>query len=111
MIEVRQESLTRAGSPAAVIDCGGPVCADGVIRCVDLAVRTGYTTVVVDLGGSDVLDADLLGVLHRSGRRMREAGGRLAVVTGSSRLRRLLDLTLLSCGFVVHATREEALAG
>ena len=42
---------------------------------------------------------------------MREAGGRLAVVTGSSRLRRLLDLTLLSCGFVVYATREEALAG
>ena len=52
----------------------------GAIRCVDLAVPTGHTTMVVDLGGSDSLDADLLGVLHRSGRRMREAGGRFAVV-------------------------------
>jgi hypothetical protein len=33
------------------------------------------------------------------------------VVCADSRLRRLLDLTLLSQGFRVYATREEALAG
>ena len=42
---------------------------------------------------------------------MREAGGWLAVVSASSRYRRLLHLTLLSHAFGVYATREEALAG
>lgn len=110
MIEVREEIAT-ASSPAAVIDCEERGCAEGVVRCVDMAVRLGHTKVVVDLGGLDGADADLLSVLHRSGRRMREVGGRLAVVSGSSRLRRLLDVTLLSQGFRVYATREEALAG
>jgi anti-anti-sigma factor len=106
VIEVRQESTA-----AAVIDCAGADGAEGVARCVDLAFRLGHTKVVVDLGGRDGADAELLGVLHRSARRMREAGGRLAVVSASSRYRRLLHLTLLSHAFGVYATREEALAG
>jgi hypothetical protein len=110
VIEVREEIAT-AGSPAAVIDCAGPGCAEGVVRCVDMAVRLGHTKVVVDLGGREGADADLLSVLHRSGRRMREVGGMLVVVSGSSGLRRLLDLTLLSQAFCVYATREEAFAG
>ena len=110
MIEVREEIAIASGA-AAVIDCAGPGCAEGVVRCVDMAVRLGHTKVVVDLGGREGADADLLSVLCRSGRRMRQVGGRLAVVSGSSRLRRLFDLTLLSHAFAVYATREEALAG
>src|SRR5918994_3827698 len=86
VIEVRQESTA-----AAVIDCAGADGAEGVARCVDLAFRLGNTKVVVDLGGRDGADAELLGVLHRSARRMREAGGRLAVVSASSRYRRVPD--------------------
>ena len=56
-------------------------------------------------------DADFLSVLHRSGQRVREAGGRLALVCADSRLRRLLDVTLLSWSLPVYETREEALAG
>lgn len=109
MIELRQEE--RGAGPAAVIECAGHADAENVVRCVDMAVRLGHTRVVVVLRGRDGTDADLLNVLHRSARRLRETGGRLAVVTTDSRFRRLLDLTLLSQGFRVCTTREEALAG
>ncbi len=110
MIELRQESEPGTG-PAAVIECAGHADAENVVRCVDMAVRLGHTRVVVDLRGRDGTDADLLGVLHRSAHRLRETGGRLAVVTADSRFRRLLELTFLSQGFRVCTTREEALAG
>lgn len=110
MIELRHESALGA-DPAAVIECAGHADADNVVRCVEMAVRLGHTRVVVDLRGRDGTDADLLGVLHRSARRLRETGGRLAVVTADSGLRRVLRLTLLSQGFRVCTTREEALAG
>jgi anti-anti-sigma regulatory factor len=110
MIEVRQENEAGAG-PAALIECAGHADVENVVRCVDLAMRLGHTRVVVDLRGRDGTDADLLGVLHRSAALLRETGGRLAVVTADWRLERLLRLTLLSQGFRVCATREEALAG
>lgn len=110
MIQVRQEKAASAGE-AAVIECAGRVGTETVIRCVDMALRLGHTSVVVDFRERTDPDADLLGVLHRSAQRLRDAGGRLAVVTADSRMRRLLDLTLLSQGFRVCRTREEALAG
>ena len=76
---------------------------------MEVAVRLGHTRLVVDLGAG-AIDSGLLSALHRSGKRMRDAGGRLAVVCSDSRLRRLLELTLLSAGFTVYATRDEALA-
>jgi anti-anti-sigma regulatory factor len=109
VIELREESGCASG-PAVVISCesGGVA---GVVQCVDLALRLGHSRLVVDLGPREDPESELLGVLHRSARRMRVAGGRLAVVCTDSRLRRVLDLTLLSQGFRVYATREEALAG
>jgi anti-sigma B factor antagonist len=110
MIEIREEYAPRVGS-AALIHCGDVGGVAGVARCVDLALGLGHTRVVVELGDRRAPDADLLGVLHRSAGRVREAGGRLVVVCADSRLRQLLDLTLLSRSFGVYATREEALAG
>ena len=96
---------------ALVITCAPTGSSEGVARCVDLAVRLGHTRLVVDLDQRSEPDADLLSVLHRAGQRMREVGGKLAVVSADSRLRRVLDLTLLSAGFSVYSTRDEALAG
>jgi anti-anti-sigma factor len=109
VIELREEGGSASG-PAVVISCesGG---VGGVVRCVDLALRLGHSRLVVDLGQREDPESELLGVLHRSARSMRAAGGRLAVVCADSRLRRVLDVTLLSQGFRVYATREEALAG
>jgi anti-anti-sigma regulatory factor len=110
VIEIREEHASTSG-PAVVIRCPDAGGAAGVLRGVDLALSVGHSRLVVDLGARDDPDADLLGILHRAGHRMRTAGGGLAVVCADSRLRRLLDLTLLSQGFRVYATREEALAG
>lgn len=110
MIDVREEPVVSSES-ALVITCAPTGSSTAVARCVDLAVRLGHTRLVVDLDRRSEPDSDLLDVLHRSGKRMCEVGGRLAVVCSDSRLRRLLDLTLLSAGFTVHSTRDEALAG
>jgi hypothetical protein len=109
MIELHEESPTPSGS-AVVIRCADSAAVDGVARCVDMALDLGHTRLVLDLGSGERADAELLSVVHRSAWRLREMGGRLAVVCADSRLRRLLDLTLRSQGFGVYATREEALA-
>jgi hypothetical protein len=110
VIEIREETTSASGS-AVVVRCSESAGTPGVTRSVDLALRLGLRWLVVDLGARAGADADLLSVLLRSGRRMRDAGGRLGVVCDDPGLRRLLDLTLLSQGFAVYATREEALAG
>jgi anti-anti-sigma regulatory factor len=109
VVEIQQGGT--AADAMVVIRCAEPFGAAGVLRGVDLALRLGHTLLIVDLGAREGVDADLLDVLHRSARRVREAGGRLEVVCLDSRLRRLLDLTLLSRSFRVYSTREEALAG
>jgi hypothetical protein len=109
VIEVREEAVVASGS-ALVITCAPTGSSEAVAHCVDLAVRLGHTRLVVDLDRRSEPDSDLLDVLHRSGKRMCEVGGRLAVVCADWRLRRLLNLTLLSAGFSVYPTRDEALA-
>ena len=67
------------------------------------------STSIVDLGERADASSDLLSVLHRSARRVRTLGGTLAVVCSRPELRRLFDVTLLSQGFDVYASRDEAL--
>ncbi len=84
--------------------------ADNVARRMARAIGAGERTLVVDLGDSDHASADLLTVLHGTAGRLRALGGRLGVVVTQPDLRRLLDLTLLSRGFAVFSTRDEALS-
>lgn len=107
MIEVRE---TEVGAPDApmLIRCSEGDAADGVARCIDLAIATGRKRVVVDLGDRPSACSTLLSVLHRAGQRLRAENGRLAVSCSNPGLRRLLDVTLLSQGFTVCASREEA---
>ena len=108
MIEVREE---RASSKRSVVlvRCSESGATLGVVQGVSLALELGHTTVVVDLGERTAADAEFLSVLHRSGKRVRAAGGRLALVCADS-MRRLFDATLLSWSLPVYETREEALA-
>ena len=73
------------------------------------AIHTRDVEVIVDLGERGDASSDLLTVLHRTARQLRTLGGRLAVVSTKPELRRLFDLTLLSQGFGVYASRDEAL--
>jgi anti-anti-sigma regulatory factor len=78
-------------------------------RLLRRAIGSGDVDVVVDLGGRLDASSDLLSVLHRCGRQARALGGTLSVVTSRPELRRLFDVTLLSQGFDVYASRDEAL--
>jgi anti-anti-sigma regulatory factor len=78
-------------------------------RLLRTAIRTGDIGVIVDLGERGDASSELLMVLHRTARQLRTLGGRLAVVSAKPELRRLFDLTLLSQGFGVYASRDEAL--
>jgi anti-anti-sigma regulatory factor len=109
VIEIREEQAP--STTAVVIRCAGSGTASGVDRCVRMALALGCTQLIVDLGEREGADAELLSVLHRSALRVRAAGGRFGVVCTDSRLRRLFDLTLLSQGFSVYASSEDALAG
>jgi anti-anti-sigma factor len=73
------------------------------------AVGSGDVGVIVDLGERGDASSELLTVLHRAARQLRTLGGRLAVVCVKPELRRLFDVTLLSQGFGVYASRDEAL--
>jgi anti-anti-sigma regulatory factor len=78
-------------------------------RLLRTAIVTGDIGVIVDLGERGDATSDLLTVLHRTARQLRTLGGRLAVVSTKPELRRLFDVTLLSQGFGVYASRDEAL--
>jgi anti-anti-sigma factor len=54
-----------------------------VARAISRAIAGGARAVVVDLGDGDAPEEALLGLLHRTHRRLAEIDGRLAVVGGS----------------------------
>jgi hypothetical protein len=109
VIEIREEQALTTNT--IVIRCTPSGAASGLDRCVELVLGLGHTQLVVDLGERQGADAELLTVLQRSARRVHDSGGCFAVVCADSRLRRLFDITLLSQGFPVYATSEDALAG
>jgi len=86
-----------------------PASTPDLARLLRLAIGTGDIGVIVDLGERRDASSELLMVLHRAARQLRMLGGRLAVVSTKPELRRLFDLTLLSQGFSVYASRDEAL--
>ena len=78
-------------------------------RLLGAAVHWGDIGVIIDLGDRDDASSDLLAVIHRANRQLRALGGRLAVISRRPELRRLFDVTLLSQGFGVYSSRDEAL--
>jgi anti-anti-sigma regulatory factor len=78
-------------------------------RLLDCAMGAGEVDVVVDLGARLDASSELLTVLHRCARRIRGLGGTLSIACSRPELRRLFDVTLLSQGLDVYASRDEAL--
>jgi anti-anti-sigma regulatory factor len=81
---------------------------DDLARLLETAIRAGDVDVIVDLGARADASSDLLTVLHRCARKLRSLGGTLSVVCARPELRRLFDVTLLSQGFRVYRSRDEA---
>jgi anti-sigma B factor antagonist len=74
------------------------------------AIRDGATTLVVDLSETALVDSTSLGVLLKAVKQLREQDGQLVLVVPRPELRRVFEITMLDRIFVLHETREEALA-
>lgn len=107
MIEVSHQGAAEA-SAVIVVDMTRSSTTD-LARLLDCAIGAGEVDVVVDLGARLDASSDLLAVLHRCARRIRMLGGTLSIVCSRPELRRLFDVTLLSQGFDVYASRDDAL--
>jgi anti-sigma B factor antagonist len=77
---------------------------------IENLVKRGAQRVVVDMSGVDYIDSAGLGMVALAAGRMREAGGKLAVVAGEGRVLQLLTLTQINTIVTVCPTVPAAAA-
>ena len=73
-------------------------------------IDEGKTRVVVDLSQATFIDSTTLGVLVGGVKRLRPAGGSLALVCTDDNITKIFEITGLDRVFTIHATREAATA-
>ena len=79
-------------------------------RMVQL-IEGGKKQIVVDLSKATFIDSTTLGVLVGGVKRLRPAGGGLALVCTDQNITKIFEITGLDRVFPIHVTRDEALAG
>jgi anti-sigma B factor antagonist len=79
-------------------------------RMVQL-IEQGRTRLVVDLSEATFIDSTTLGVLVGGVKRLRPAGGSMALVCTDPSIAKIFEITGLDRVFPIHSTREEALEG
>ncbi|HYI99292.1 MAG TPA: STAS domain-containing protein [Thermoleophilaceae bacterium] len=77
-------------------------------RMVEL-IESGKKRIVVDLSAATFIDSTTLGVLVGGVKRLRPAGGSLALVCTDQNITKIFEITGLDRVFPIHATRDEAL--
>ena len=78
-------------------------------RLVEL-IEGGKTKIVVDLSEATFIDSTTLGVLVGGVKRLRPAGGSLALVCSDQNITKIFEITGLDRVFPIHETRDEALS-
>ncbi|HYI79524.1 MAG TPA: STAS domain-containing protein, partial [Thermoleophilaceae bacterium] len=78
-------------------------------RMVEL-IEDGKKYIVVDLSKATFIDSTTLGVLVGGVKRLRPAGGALALVCTDQNITKIFEITGLDRVFPIHATRDEALS-
>ena len=77
-------------------------------RMVQL-IDGGKKRIVVDLSSATFIDSTTLGVLVGGVKRLRPAGGALALVCTDQNITKIFEITGLDRVFSIHDTRNEAL--
>ncbi len=77
-------------------------------RMVEL-IESGKKRIVVDLSQATFIDSTTLGVLVGGVKRLRPAGGALALVCTDQNITKIFEITGLDRVFSIHASRDEAL--
>jgi len=78
-------------------------------RLVEL-IEGGKKQIVVDLSTATFIDSTTLGVLVGGVKRLRPAGGGLALVCSDQNITKIFEITGLDRVFPIHDTREAALS-
>ena len=73
-------------------------------------IEDGKKHLVVDLSKATFIDSTTLGVLVGGVKRLRPAGGSLAIVCADQNICKIFEITGLDRVFPIHGSREEALA-
>ena len=98
--------------PTHVIELGGEVdlytAPEFKERMVEL-IEDGKKQIVVDLSKATFIDSTTLGVLVGGVKRLRPAGGALALVCTDQNITKIFEITGLDRVFPIHSSREEAL--
>lgn len=105
-------SVHEEGGVAIVVVTGevDATTAPALAAALDAQVAAGATRVVLDLAGTTLLDSTGLGVLVRANRRLRSAGGALALAGATRLVRRVLEVTGVERELPAHADVDAALA-
>ena len=112
MSDLFSVSSERAGDGLGVVALSGEVdiyTAPQFKECMLELLDAGVDRLVVDLSGVTFIDSTALGVLIGGVRRVRTAGGAMALVVTSRSVERVLSITGLDRVFTIHATRAAAL--
>ncbi len=105
---------TRDVGDAVVVEVGGEVdvfTAPALDETLSGLVAEGRTALVIDLTGVDFLDSTGLGVLVKALKRVREHGGRLAVVATEERICKVFRITGLDTAMGLTDSVDAAVAG
>jgi anti-sigma B factor antagonist len=78
-------------------------------RMVEL-IEAGKKRIVVDLSEATFIDSTTLGVLVGGVKRLRPAGGSLALVCTDENIAKIFEITGLDRVFPIHASRDDALS-
>lgn len=73
-------------------------------------IEDGKKRIVVDLSSATFIDSTTLGVLVGGVKRLRPAGGSLALVCTDQNITKIFEITGLDRVFPIHASRDDALA-
>ena len=109
-VQVEQEVV----GARTVVHVAGEIDVASADRLRERLARTvaeGGTDLVVDLTGVTFMDSTGLGLLVGTLKRVRTAGGRMALVLDAEPLLKVFRITGLHQVFTIHPTLDEALAG
>jgi anti-sigma B factor antagonist len=77
---------------------------------VEELVKRGTQRVIVDMSGVDYIDSAGIGMVALAAGKLKEVGGKLAVVAPDGRVLQLLKLTQMNTIVAVRSTVEEAVS-
>jgi anti-sigma B factor antagonist len=100
-------------SDVCVIRVGGYVdfdVAPQLKKCIVHRIEEGDRRIVVDLSDAGFIDSTAIGVLVGALKRLREAGGSLAVVCANDNVRGIFEIVGLENVIPLHSSRDDALA-